>query len=258
MATPRSRRARDHDSNQFSVPTPVPRSPASRRRRSSQSARRPTFVADGGVVYAFSGAPLVLCRRSRADGRRDIRHVAAGNLSLRRRRRGQGRRHHVHVRDAASYAPNLTPVYALTDLDFIDEKGNKDPVQVAARRPLLAADDPAHRVSLADNQYCATPVEARDQSQIDSSARESGRPSKLTKSATSSTSARSSRRRSCSASSMSGPISRSSCPGNIACSIRWTSSRSPTPISGFSNYPVRIVAIEEDDKGSSPSRRRSS
>ena len=31
---------------------------------------------------------------------------------------------------STSYVPNLTPAYALTDLDYVDEKGNKDPVQV--------------------------------------------------------------------------------------------------------------------------------
>ena len=48
---------------------------------------------------------------------------------------------------------------------------------------------------------------------------------------------------------MSEPNSPSSCHGNIACSIRWTSSPSPTSNLGLSNYPVRIIEIEEDDKG---------
>ena len=46
-------------------------------------------------------------------------------------------------------SPNLTPVYDLTDLDFVDEKGNKDPVQAQRVDPFQPADHPARRMSFA-------------------------------------------------------------------------------------------------------------
>ena len=59
------------------------------------------------------------------------------------------------------------PVYALTDLDFIDEKGNKDPVQV--ERADIFSLPTIQRVEILSrgSQYSAVPVEARDQSQIE-------------------------------------------------------------------------------------------
>jgi Putative phage tail protein len=66
-----------------------------------------------------------------------------------------------------SYTPNLTPVYALTDLDFVDEKGNKDPVQVERADIFSLPTIQRIECSSRANQYAATPVEARDQSQIE-------------------------------------------------------------------------------------------
>jgi hypothetical protein len=65
------------------------------------------------------------------------------------------------------YTPNLAAAYALTDLDFIDEKGNKDPVQVERADIYSLPTIQRIEVSSRYNQYAATPVEARDQSQIE-------------------------------------------------------------------------------------------
>ena len=61
----------------------------------------------------------------------------------------------------------MTPVYDLTDTDFIDEKGNKDPVQV--ERVDIFSLPTIQRVEVLSrgNEYSAIPVEARDQSQIE-------------------------------------------------------------------------------------------
>ena len=48
---------------------------------------------------------------------------------------------------------------------------------------------------------------------------------------------------------MCGPKFKLSSRGNIACSTRWTWSPITDANLGFSNYPVRIVEVEEDDKG---------
>ncbi len=68
---------------------------------------------------------------------------------------------------AAAYVPNLTPVYALTDADFVDEKGNKDPVQVERADVFSLPTIQRVEVSSRANQYSATPVEARDQASIE-------------------------------------------------------------------------------------------
>ena len=65
------------------------------------------------------------------------------------------------------YSPNLTPVYALTDADFVDEKGNKDPVQVERADVFSLPTIQRIEVLNRGNQYAAQPVEARDQSQIE-------------------------------------------------------------------------------------------
>ena len=63
--------------------------------------------------------------------------------------------------------PNLTPVYELTDLDYVDEKGNKDPLQVERVDVYSLPTIQRITVSSRANQYASTPVEARDQSQIE-------------------------------------------------------------------------------------------
>ena len=68
---------------------------------------------------------------------------------------------------STSYAPNLTPVYALTDQDFVDEKGNKDPVSVERADVFSLPTIQRVEVSSRSNRYSPVPVEARDQSQIE-------------------------------------------------------------------------------------------
>ena len=65
-----------------------------------------------------------------------------------------------------AFTPNTTPVYDLTDDDFVYEDGN-DPVQVARLDPYAVPN--VQRLECFDraNQYAATPVEARDQNAIE-------------------------------------------------------------------------------------------
>ena len=88
------------------------------------------FVSDAGVVFAFSNAPLAFIGATVPPNAGDIRDGHRRDLSSSRPSTRASRSSSPTGSAAASYAPNLTPVYALTDIDFIDEKGNKDPVQV--------------------------------------------------------------------------------------------------------------------------------
>jgi len=69
--------------------------------------------------------------------------------------------------DPTSYVPDLTPIYKLTDLDFVDEKGAKDPVQAARVDPFSLPTIQRVECLSRANQYGAVPVEARDQRQIE-------------------------------------------------------------------------------------------
>ncbi|MGD0722269.1 MAG: phage tail protein [Roseiarcus sp.] len=66
-----------------------------------------------------------------------------------------------------AFAPNLAPVYSLADDDFVAARGDEDPVLVSRLDPFSLPT--IQRIEVMDraNQYGPTPVEARDQSQID-------------------------------------------------------------------------------------------
>ena len=84
---------------------------------------------------------------------------------------------------AAGFTPNLTPVYALTDLDFIDEKGNKDPVQVERADVFSLPTIQRVEVLSRGNQYSASRSKRATKARSRFSARASARPFRRTKSA---------------------------------------------------------------------------
>ena len=98
------------------------------------AARRTHFVSDGGVVYAFSTtsrSERSFRRRQRSTCGRRIRDATVpGPYIFGPADEGKPVVITYTAGSAGSFTPNLTPVYDLTDSDFIDEKGNKDPVQV--------------------------------------------------------------------------------------------------------------------------------
>ncbi len=67
----------------------------------------------------------------------------------------------------SSYRPNLAPVYALTDFDFVNDRRGEDPVQVERADVFSLPTIQRIECSSRGNQYAATPVEARDQAQIE-------------------------------------------------------------------------------------------
>jgi hypothetical protein len=125
------------------------------------------FVADGGVVYTFTGAALTNIGAGAPSLPGEYGISPAGTYLFHVGDEGSPVTIAATVNVPASYAPNTTPVYTLTDLDFIDEKGNKDPVQVERADPFSLPTIQRIECLSRANQYGSTPVEARDQSQIE-------------------------------------------------------------------------------------------
>ena len=125
------------------------------------------FVSDGGVVYTFTNAALTYIGTSAPTSTGKYGISPAGLYLFHIGDQGSPVTITATVSQPTAYAPNLTPVYALTDLDFIDEHGNKDPVQVARLDPFSLPTIQRIECLSRNNQYGTTPVEARDQSQIE-------------------------------------------------------------------------------------------
>ena len=144
-------------------------------RRATEAIRPPTivvataanFVADGGVVYTFTGAALTYIGAANPSAPGQYGVTPAGTYVFHINDQGSPVTITATVNIPVSYIPNLTPVYALNDLDFIDEKGNKDPVQAQRVDPFSLPTIQRIQCLSRDNQYGSTPVEARDQSQIE-------------------------------------------------------------------------------------------
>ncbi len=151
---------------QFSIPVPVPLStggvPALVNLCPAAS-----FVSDGGVVYAFSNTPLVFVSATAPSAEGAYGMPTPGEYAFATADEGKPVVVTFAAQNLTGYSPNLTPVYALTDSDFVDEKGNKDPVQV--ERVDIYSLPTIQRIEVLNrgNQYAAQPVEARDQSQIE-------------------------------------------------------------------------------------------
>ncbi len=152
---------------QYPIPTPVTASSGVVTLPSIAVCTAAQFVSDGGVSYAFTGVALTYIGTGTP--------TAAGTYGISPEGTylfcGYDENQVVSITFtyaiAASYVPDLTPIYNLTDLDFVDEKGAKDPVQAARVDPFSLATILRVECLSRTNQYGATPVEARDQSQIE-------------------------------------------------------------------------------------------
>ena len=105
--------------------------------RQSPFALRRNFVSDGGVIYTFTGVALTSVGSGNPAGKGEYGISPAGPTSSICGDQGAPVTITFTQNVPVSYVPNMTPVYNLTDLDFVDEKGNKDPVQVS--RPIPSA-----------------------------------------------------------------------------------------------------------------------
>ncbi len=152
---------------QFSVPIPVPASSGAAIPAIVEVCPPSQFVSDGGVVYAFSSIPFAFIGATFPNVAGTYGMAEPGSYLFCAADEGKPVVITYSTAAPTSYTPNLTPVYDLTDLDFVDEKGNKDPVQVERTDVFSLPTIQRVEVLSRSNQYSATPVEARDQSQIE-------------------------------------------------------------------------------------------
>ncbi len=121
------------------------------------------FVADGGVTYASTGTAFTVVSGLPTKGQYA---VAAGVYTFAAADANAPVTIAYTASPPGAFTPNIAPVYALTDDDFIAADA-EDPVQVARLDPYAVAN--VQRLECFDraNQYAATPIEARDQNAIE-------------------------------------------------------------------------------------------
>ena len=125
------------------------------------------FVSDGGVTYANTRASLTYVGALQPSSAGQYGMSPAGTYLFSSGDEGQAVQIRFSYSAGATYAPNLNAVYNLTDSDFVDEQGNKDPVQCSRTDPFSLPNMQRIECLSRSNQYAMTPVEARDQSQIE-------------------------------------------------------------------------------------------
>jgi len=124
------------------------------------------WVSDGGVVYAFTGTALTYVGSSAPGSTGQYGISPNGTYLFHKGDQGSPVSITFTQNVATTFSPNLTPVYALTDLDFI-ASSNEDPVKAQRTDPYSLPTIQRVQCLSRDNQYGSTPVEARDQSQIE-------------------------------------------------------------------------------------------
>ena len=153
---------------QFAVPAPVPETSTTFKPPSFVTvAQSANFISDGGVVYAFNNIPFSFIGAQAPTSAGTYGMITPGTYIFAALDYGQPVKVSWIGAPSTSYVPNLNPAYALTDLDYVDEKGDKDPVQVERVDVFSLPTIQRVEVSSRANQYSTTPVEARDQSQIE-------------------------------------------------------------------------------------------
>ena len=152
---------------QLSIPTPIPASTGVTLPALVTVASASAFVSDGGVAYASSGIPFTFIGELVPSAAGEYGMVTPGTYIFGPQDEGKPVVITYTASAAGSYTPNLSPTYNLTDLDFVDEKGGKDPLQVERVDVFSLPTIQRVEVLSRGNQYSALPVEARDQSQIE-------------------------------------------------------------------------------------------
>jgi hypothetical protein len=125
------------------------------------------WVSDGGVVYAFTNVALTYTSTNPPTAAGTYSISPNGIYTFAQGDVGAVVRITFTSNNPNAYVPNMTPVYSLTDLDFVDEESKKDPVTVSRADPFSLPNIQRIEVSSRSNQYGTVPVEARDQSQIE-------------------------------------------------------------------------------------------
>ena len=236
-------------STQLSVPIPIPISSGVSLPELLKVAAPDQFISDGGVTYAFSGIPFAFIGANIPSVAGTYGMAVPGEYIFGPADQGKPVVITYTAGAAGNFTPNLNPVYALTDLDFIDEKGNKDPVQVERADVFSLPTIQRVEVVSRSNQYSALPVEARDQSQIEVFGPRVGSTIQA--------------HEICDEFVMGPLIAQTILQRELYVRTKFTFKLSweyclldPMDIVtitdsnlGLSNYPVRVIEIEEDDKG---------
>jgi hypothetical protein len=236
-------------STQLSIPIPIPASSGISLPAVIAVATADEFISDGGVVNSISGIPFAFIGAQVPSVAGEYGMTQPGSYIFGPADQGKPVIITYTAGAAGDFTPNLNPVYALTDLDFIDEKGNKDPVQV--ERADIFSLPTIQRVEILSrsSQYSALPVEARDQSQIETFGPRIGPTIQA--------------HEICDEFVMGPQIAQTILQRELYVRTKFTFKLSweyclldPMDIVtltdsnlGLSNYPVRIIEIEEDDKG---------
>ena len=236
---------------QFSIPTPIapnstvePMIPAA-----IPVASAAQFVSDGGVVYASTGVALVFLPGVTIPTAAGTYGCVGGTYYFAPPDEGKPVSITYTVQTIAAFSPNLTPVYALGDNHFIDEKGNKDPLQVERSDIFSLPTIQRVEVSNRSNWYSAAPVEARDQAAIELYGARVGPVIQA--------------HEVCDPYTMAPTIAQTALQRELYVRQKFTFKLGwefclldPMDIVtitdaglGLSNFPVRIVSIEEDDRG---------
>src|SRR6185437_9691295 len=145
-------------STQLSIPVPTPPSSGEVLPALVTVATPSQFISDGGVVYAFSGVPFTFIGANVPAASGQYGMSVSGTYIFGPADQGKPVVITYTAGAAGNFTPNLTPAYDLSDVDFIDEKGNKDPVQVERVDVFSLPTIQRIEVLSRSNQYAATPV----------------------------------------------------------------------------------------------------
>ena len=235
---------------QFTIPSPVPQSSGYQVPSPVTVAAAALFVSDGGVVFTETGAALTFIGASNPTVSGTYGMTPAGTYIFAFADEGKPVRVTYTIAAATAYAPNLTPVYALTDSDFVVEgRSPDDPVHVERADVYSLPTIQRVEVVSRSNRYAALTVEARDQSQIELYGARVGPTVQA--------------HEICDEHSIGPIVAQMILQRALYVRTRFAFTLSaeyclldPMDVVtitdsglGLSNYPVRIVEIEEDDKG---------
>lgn len=124
------------------------------------------FVSDGGVQYAISGTSLSYIGASYPTTAGTYGMSPGGTYLFAPGDQSTNITITYTYEVAATFVPNVTPIYNLTDDDF-KNLGNEDPLQVTRSDPYEAYNVWRLEIAERDNAYNLTCVESRDQNAIE-------------------------------------------------------------------------------------------
>jgi Putative phage tail protein len=123
----------------------------------------PQFISNGAVVYTDTGEALTLVSANPATGQYSY---AGGIYTFSTGDQANDVTITYTYSGPASYMPNVTPIYDLTDDDFVGSS-REDPLQVTRSDPYTAYNLFRLEISDRGNAYNYNPIETRDQNAIE-------------------------------------------------------------------------------------------